>query len=122
METKANPWSSTDVLVFAPDGKHVVVAAAEGKAVHLIGLAKGEVLRTFPHAHVVFAAAFSHDGRHLVAGGYDSEKNTYFARLWDAGHRVLATSGSSGKCSFLNQTQGDRAMKQRHFRHSVAEW
>jgi hypothetical protein len=44
----------------------------------------------------------------------------WIARLWDHGHMVLATSGSSGKCSFLNHTRGDRAMKQRHFRHSVA--
>ena len=40
-------------------------------------------------------------------------------RLWQAGHRVLATSGSSGKCSFLNQTNGDFAMKTRHFRYTV---
>jgi RNA polymerase sigma factor (sigma-70 family) len=80
----ANPSTTTDLITFAPDGRHVVVAAAEGKALHLIGLARGEVLRTFPHAHVVFAAAFSPDGKHLVGGGYDSEKNVYFARLWDA--------------------------------------
>ena len=49
-----------------------------------------------------------------------TDVDDWIARLWDAGHRVLATSGSSGKCSFLNQTLGDRAMKQRHFRHSVA--
>ncbi|MBN9118515.1 MAG: sigma-70 family RNA polymerase sigma factor, partial [Planctomycetes bacterium] len=81
---RANPYSGADLLVFAPDGQHVAVAAAEGKAIHLIGLARGEVLRTFPHAHVLFAAAFSPDGKHLVAGGYDSEKGAYFARLWDA--------------------------------------
>jgi hypothetical protein len=40
-------------------------------------------------------------------------------RLWAAGHMVLATSGSSGKCSFLNHTRGDSAMKKRHFRHAV---
>src|SRR5207237_6786770 len=80
----ANPSTTTDLLTFAPDGKHVVVAAAEGRALHLIGLAKGEVIRTLPHAHVVFAAAFSPDGKHLVGGGYDSEDNVYFARLWDA--------------------------------------
>jgi hypothetical protein len=49
-----------------------------------------------------------------------ADVDEWIARLWSAGHRVLATSGSSGKCSFLNQTAGDRAMKQRHFRHSVA--
>lgn len=40
-------------------------------------------------------------------------------RLWAAGHCVLATSGSSGKCSFLNHTQGDKNLKQRHFKHTV---
>jgi hypothetical protein len=40
-------------------------------------------------------------------------------RLRDAGHMVLATSGTSGKCSFLNQTVGDRAMKKRHFANTV---
>ena len=37
----------------------------------------------------------------------------WIARLWDAGHMVLATSGSSGKCSFLNHTRGDSALKKR---------
>lgn len=53
-----------------------------------------------------------------VAGVKDVDD--WIARLWDSGHMVLATSGSSGKCSFLNQTRGDGALKKRHFRHSVA--
>jgi hypothetical protein len=36
-------------------------------------------------------------------------------RLRDAGHLILATSGSSGKCSFLNSTRGDLELKTRHF-------
>jgi len=36
-------------------------------------------------------------------------------RLRAAGHMILATSGSSGKCSFLNSTRGDLEMKTRHF-------
>jgi hypothetical protein len=43
----------------------------------------------------------------------------WIERLWAAGHKVLATSGSSGKCSFLNHTLGDAELKQRHFKHSV---
>lgn len=35
-------------------------------------------------------------------------------RLREAGHMVLATSGSSGKCSFLNHTRDDSAKKRRH--------
>jgi hypothetical protein len=42
----------------------------------------------------------------------------WLERLWEAGHAVIATSGSSGKCSFLNHTMEDRARKTRHFKHS----
>lgn len=45
----------------------------------------------------------------------------FIARLHAAGHMVLVTSGTSGKCSFLNQTTGDTALKTRHFRH-VSGW
>lgn len=38
-------------------------------------------------------------------------------RLWAAGHAVVATSGSSGKCSFLNHTMLDRALKTRHIKY-----
>lgn len=48
-----------------------------------------------------------------------TDVDQWIERLWKAGHRVLATSGSSGKCSFLNQTNDDYAMKARHFRHTV---
>lgn len=48
-----------------------------------------------------------------------SNVDEWIERLWAAGHMVLATSGTSGKVSFLNHTRGDRAMKARHFRHSV---
>jgi hypothetical protein len=41
-------------------------------------------------------------------------------RLWDAGHAVISTSGTTGKCSFLNHTMGDREMKWRHARYTVA--
>ena len=40
-------------------------------------------------------------------------------RLWAHGHMVLATSGSSGKCSFLNHTRGDSELKKRHFKYTV---
>jgi hypothetical protein len=44
----------------------------------------------------------------------------WLERLWDAGHAVIATSGTTGKCSFLNHTMGDREMKTRHARYTVA--
>lgn len=56
-------------------------------------------------------------GRVDVAGVKDVDH--WIARLWDAGHMVLATSGSSGKCSFLNHTRGDSDLKKRHFKHAV---
>lgn len=40
-------------------------------------------------------------------------------RLWAAGHRPLATSGSSGKCSFLNHTISDQENKTRHFKYAT---
>lgn len=51
----------------------------------------------------------------------DGVKNVddWLDRLWAAGHCVLATSGSSGKCSFLNHTQGDKAAKQHHFKFTT---
>ena len=51
----------------------------------------------------------------------DGVKNVdeWLERLWSAGHAVLATSGTSGKCSFLNHTMQDRAMKTRHFKYTV---
>jgi hypothetical protein len=52
-----------------------------------------------------------------VAGVADVDD--WLERLWDAGHAVIATSGSSGKCSFLNQTMADRANKTRHLRQTV---
>jgi hypothetical protein len=43
----------------------------------------------------------------------------FLERIWAAGHAVLATSGSGGKCSFLHHTPGDRELKARHFKHST---
>ena len=44
----------------------------------------------------------------------------WLQRLWDAGHAVLCTSGSSGKVSFLTHTMADRARKTRHLKHTQA--
>lgn len=48
-----------------------------------------------------------------------SDVDDWITRLRAAGHLVLATSGSSGKVSFLNQTIGDREGKKRHFRRTM---
>ncbi len=50
-----------------------------------------------------------------------SDVDGWVERLHAAGHRVLVTSGTSGKCSFLNQSSADFERKVRHFRH-VTGW
>jgi RNA polymerase sigma factor (sigma-70 family) len=83
----------SDLLLFTPDGKHVLVAARDenahqvagrdDSALHLIRLPTGETVRKFP-AHTVFAATISPDGKHLVAGGHDYGKGgDWFARRWE---------------------------------------
>ena len=80
-----NPGSTNSLLLFAPDGAHLVTQAAGGKELHLIGLAKREVVRTFPCAGTVFTAALSPDGKRLVAGGFDYEntRRGWFASRWE---------------------------------------
>ncbi len=94
----ANPRSITQWLTLSPDGKTLAITS-DGKTIQLIDIDKGTVLRSLAHQHVVFAAAFSPDGRLLAAGGYDSEGNTYFARIWQvAGGKELrrCNSGAGG--------------------------
>ncbi len=43
-------------------------------------------------------------------GGVDE----WVDRLWAAGHEVMATSGTSGKCSFLNRNRQDRETQRRY--------
>lgn len=47
-----------------------------------------------------------------------SDVDDWLERLWAAGHAVIATSGTSGKVSFLNHTMADRARKTRHFKYT----
>jgi hypothetical protein len=48
-----------------------------------------------------------------------ADVDDWIQRLRAAGHRVLATSGSSGKCSFLNATAEDYELKLRHFANTL---
>jgi hypothetical protein len=50
-----------------------------------------------------------------------TDVDDWIERLHAAGHKVLVTSGTSGKCSFLNQSRADVERKRRHFRH-VTGW
>jgi RNA polymerase sigma factor (sigma-70 family) len=79
---RANPWSNNELLAFTPDGKAIVVTS-EGRVIHLIEFESGKTIRDFPHNNTVLSIAFSHDGKLMAGGGYDSEKGDYFARLWE---------------------------------------
>jgi len=50
---------------------------------------------------------------------YVTNVDEWITTLGAAGHLILATSGSSGKCSFLNATRSDLALKTRHFANSL---
>jgi WD40 repeat protein len=69
---------------FSPDGKRLLFADRDRKALHLLDLEKGEVDRVLQHEATVFAGAFSPDGKYVTGGGYDKKDAVYFARLWDA--------------------------------------
>lgn len=73
----------TEWLTFTPDGKSIALTQGSLRGVVLVDLEKGAVSKTFPHANVVFAAAFSPDGTKMVAGGYDSDKGKYYSRIWE---------------------------------------
>ena len=96
----ANPSSMSEWLVFSPDGNRLLVGSATGDGVHLIDREKLDVIRTFKHDKVVFAAAFSPDGKLVAAGGYDRDKNVYFARLWDANTARSCATSSSATAAF----------------------
>ncbi len=84
-----NPGSASSLLMFSPDGTYLVTQADGGKALHLIGLAKREVVRRFPCPGTVFAAALSPDGKNLVVGGFDYDVNT--KRGWFANRLEVDT-------------------------------
>jgi hypothetical protein len=45
-----------------------------------------------------------------------ADADDWIARLEAAGHHILATSGTSGRCSFLNHAPGDMDRKLRHWK------
>jgi RNA polymerase sigma factor (sigma-70 family) len=77
-----NSRSLNELLAFTPDGKTIAVTSV-GNVIHLLDFESGNTIRDFPHESVVYAIAFSPDGKLMACGGYDSEKSNYFARLWD---------------------------------------
>ncbi len=50
-----------------------------------------------------------------------TDVDDWIARLRAAGHMVQATSGTTGKVSFLNHSQGDADLKRRHYAN-ISGW
>jgi RNA polymerase sigma factor (sigma-70 family) len=80
---KANTRTLTSWLLWSPDGKALAVATPDGRGILLLDPERGTVTRTLTHQNVVYAAAFSPDGKRLAAGGYDSTGGKYFGRIWE---------------------------------------
>ncbi len=88
---RTNSWGS-DLLEFTPDGKAIAVTSQQ-KFIHLIDFETGKPVRDFslenPESAVpnsfpgVLAVAFSPDGKRMASGGYENDKDDYFARVWD---------------------------------------
>jgi RNA polymerase sigma factor (sigma-70 family) len=73
----------TNWLLWSPDGKALAAANGDGKGVRLLEPVGAKVLRTFVTGDVVYAAAFSADGKLFAAGDHDRDGNDYFGRLWE---------------------------------------
>lgn len=74
--------SITDWMTFTPDGKHVAITLME-HAVQLVEVATAQVTRTFATRAAASACVFSSDGKLMATGGYDTEDESYYVRLWD---------------------------------------
>jgi RNA polymerase sigma factor (sigma-70 family) len=80
----ANPYTSSNLLAFAPDGK-TLAATSRGETIHLLDVDTG-MMRSLVHNQTLFAYAFSPDSSLIAGGGYELPKGNkagYFVRLWD---------------------------------------
>jgi RNA polymerase sigma factor (sigma-70 family) len=104
--------SITDWLTFTPDGKRVAVTLL-GNEVQLLDVGTGKVVTTFPPGTAGTGCVFSPDGKRMAAGGYDADKEVYFARIWEVGtgkelaHFPAARfPGNGGKCALAFSPDG----------------
>jgi WD40 repeat protein len=92
LQRASSSYSRNEWVAFTPDGKAIAVTS-QGKVIHLIDFESGKTIRDFSHDNpesslgsgfgTVLGIAFSQDSRLLAAGGFDNDKGTYFARLWE---------------------------------------
>ncbi len=88
---RTDSWGS-QLLEVTPDGKAVAVTSRQ-KFIHLIDFETGNAIRDFslenPESALpasfagVQAVAFTPDGKRMASGGYENDKDNYFARIWD---------------------------------------
>ncbi len=87
---KCPPTNSRgELLEFTPDGKAVAVVSHDDREpraarIQVIDFESGKTIREFSADNLsVLEFAFSPDGKRMASGGYDKDKDDYFARLWD---------------------------------------
>jgi RNA polymerase sigma factor (sigma-70 family) len=88
---RPNSWSSNEWVAFTPHAKAIAVTS-QGGVIHLVDVETGKTIRDFSNANPesslkgwdsVLGIAFSQDGKLMASGGFNNDKGTYFARLWE---------------------------------------
>ncbi|RKO98862.1 hypothetical protein CXG81DRAFT_15341 [Caulochytrium protostelioides] len=110
-QTKFNPRAWWQVgsdpvaaVVFSPDGTHVAIASLAGRLL-VVDHARLQLTAVFPaYFGGVTCAAWSPDGRYVVAGGHDDLVTIWMPR-GAAGGRIVARC--QGHASWVNAVQFD---------------
>lgn len=74
--------SRVNTLAFSPNGK-LLVSGSHGEPVKVWGVADGQLIKTLGGPDLVYAVAFSHDGRTIASSSGDEDKNLVAVNLWD---------------------------------------
>jgi RNA polymerase sigma factor (sigma-70 family) len=114
-------------VAFSPDGRLAGVTGAD-KMVHLLDVTTGKEVRAFAgHADVVFAAAFSADGKLLAAGGGPSEVKAKPAagelHVWDVSTgKEIAMAKTGGTVTSVAFSPDGRTLATGSFDDLVRLW